>query len=208
MSMITYRKIYQNQKYIFFISLFFILSILIAILCYFIFNQKLDYIDLHNKLNYDCEKIKKFRRFNNDGIFGCLIIISFIGLYFGQYLFWSFSDKYYKKNMNKINNNDYYLIDELINNWNKNKCFLFIKKSNLFIIIKIIVVCSLPLSIFLYISPDNDSLLIIFLIKFTIPIFFTSFFSFGIGLYWFIILFCGNKDNLINNYYQFNIDDL
>ena len=207
-SMITYRKIYQNIKYIFFNSLFFILSILIAILCYFNFNQNLDYIDLHNKLNYDCGRVKKFRRFNNDGIFGCLIIISFIGLYYGQFLFWSFSDKYYKKNMNKLNNNDYYLIDELINNWNKNKCFLFHKKSNLFTIIKTIVVCSLPLPIFFFISSDDDSMLKIFLIKFTIPIFFTSFIAFGIGLYWFIIMFCGNKENLINNYYQFSIDDL
>ena len=110
--------------------------------------------------------------------------------------------------MNKLNNNDYYLIDELINNWNKNKCFLFHKKSNLFIIIKIIVVCSLPLSIFFFISPDNDSMLIIFLIKFAIPLLLTSFLTFGIGLYWFIITFCGNKENLINNYYQFSIDDL
>lgn len=207
MSMITYRKIYQKSKYISFISLFLFISLLTPIICASIFNQQLDYIDLNNKLNLNCEEVKKYRRFNYEGLFGCLIIISFIGFYYGQFLFWYFSDKYYKKNMDKLNN-DYYLIDELINTWNKNKCFLFHKKGNILNIIKYIIICVSPMIIFFLISSDNNSMLIIFIFKFTIPLLLISFLIFGIGLYWFILLYCGNKENLLNNYYQVNIDDL
>ena len=197
MSMITYRKIYQNIKYIFFISLFFIISILTFIFTSLIFNQRLNYIDLNNNLNLHCEKVKQFRRFNNEGIFGCLIIIFLIGLYYGQFIFWFLSDKYYKKNISSLNN-DYYLIDELINNWNKNKCYLFQKKENIFKIFKLIIICISPIILFFLISSDNKSMIIIFLIKLSIPLFLISFLSLGYGLFGFISLYCGNKENLVN----------
>jgi hypothetical protein len=206
-SMITYRKIYQNFKYIFFVSLLFLLSILILIFSSLIFNQTLNYINLNNSLNLNCKKVKQYRRFNNEGIFGCLIIMALIGLYYGQFIFWFLSDKYYKKNISNLNN-DYYLIDELINNWNRNKCYLFQKKENVVKNFKSIAVCISPLFLFFLISSDNDSVIIIFLIKFSIPLLLISFLFFGFGLYWFILLYCGNKENIINNYYQYNIDDI
>ena len=105
-------------------------------------------------------------------------------------------------------NNDYYLIDELINNWNKNKCFLFQKRINIFKIIEYIIICLSPAILFSFISSDNNSMVIIFVVKFAIPLFLISFLLFGIGLYWFIILYCGNKERILNNYYQINMDDL
>lgn len=207
MSMIIYRKIYNNLKYICFISLFLLASILIPILSSFIFNQNLDYNNLNTKLNYHCDQVKKFRRFNNDGIFGCLSILPLTALYYGQFIFWFLSDKYYKKNINKTNN-DYYLIDELINNWNKNKIFLFQKKENIIKITKSIILCLSPIILFFLVSSENNSLLLIFMIKFGIPLFLISFLTLSEGLFCFISLYCGNKDNIINNYYQFNIDDL
>ena len=204
-SMITYRKIYSNIKYIIFIFLIFLFSILIPLIIFF--NNNLNYLELNSKLNKSCPRTKKFRRFNYDGLFGCVIIISLIGSYFGQILFWSLTDKYYKKNLDKLNN-DYYLIDELINNWNKNKSFLLEKKSNILIIIKSIFTCISPSLIYFLISSENKSLTIIFLFKFSIPLFLFSFFVCGISSYWFITLFCGNKENLINNYYQINIEDI
>ena len=95
---------------------------------------------MNNSLNLNCKKVKQYRRFNNEGIFGCLIIMALIGLYYGQFIFWFLSDKYYKKNISNLNN-DYYLIDELINNWNKNKCYLFQKKENVLKNFGSIVVC-------------------------------------------------------------------
>lgn len=207
MSMIIYRKIYQNIKYICFISFFLLLSILLPILSSFVFNQKLNYNNLNNKLNYYCKEVKQFRRFNNDGIFGCLSILPLIGLYYGQFLFWHLSDKYYKRNMS-IANNDYYLIDELINNWNKNKNLFFQKKGNIIKIIKSFIICLSPIILFFLISSDNNSIILIFMIKFGIPLFLISFLASSIGLFSFISLYCGNKENIINNYYQFKIDDL
>lgn len=205
MSMIIYRKIYQNTKYIILIIICFIITILTPIICSFIFNQQLDYINLNNKLNYNCKKVKKFRRFNYDSLFGCLIIISFMGFYCGQFLFWHLLDKYYKKNIDKLNN-DYYLIDELINNWNKNKSYFFTKKGNILKFLNFLFICVSPIILFFLISSENNSMILIFLVKLSIPLFLISFFVFGIGFYWFIILYCGNKDNLLNNYYQINLD--
>ena len=206
-SIIIYRKIYNNIKYIIYISLFFLLSILIPIIIFFNFNKHLNYLELNYKLDNNCEITKKFRRFNYDGIFGSLIIISLIGFYIGQFLFWSLTDKYYKGNLDK-SNNDYYLIDELINNWNKNKCFIFDKKSNIFVVIKTIFLCSSPLLLFISISSESNSMLVIFLFKFAVPLLLLSFLISGIGSFWLITLYCGNKENLINNYYQINIDDI
>ena len=73
---------------------------------------------------------------------------------------------------------------------------------------KYIITCVSPMILFFLISSDNNSMLIIFIFKFTIPLLLISFLIFGIGLYWFILLYCGNKENLLNNYYQVNIDDL
>ena len=64
-------------------------------------------------------------------------------------IFWIIFDKYYKVNLNK-NNNDYYLIDELINKWNKNKCLIFDKSENIFIFFKLILVCLSPFIIHLH----------------------------------------------------------
>jgi hypothetical protein len=207
MSMITYRKIYQKCKYKFFISLIFFISILIPIICFAVFNQQLDYINLNKNFDLKCNEVKQYRRFNNEGLFGCLIIIPFIGFYYGQFIFWYFSDKYYKKNMD-ISNNDYYLLDELINTWNKNKCLLFQKKTNFLKIIEYIIICFSPVILFFLISSDNKSMLIIFVVKFAIPLFLISFLFFGIGFYCFITLYCGNKEKILNNYYQINMDDL
>ena len=206
MSMIIYRKLYERKKYIFSISLLLFLSLLTPIILCSTFNHQLDYVDLNNKLNDNCQKVKKFRRFNYEGLFGCLIMVSFTGIYYGQLLFWYYLDKNYKINIDKLNN-DYFLIDELINTWNKNKCYFFQKK-NIIKLIQLFFICGSPLIIFFLISSENDSMLIIFVFKFSIPLFLISFLLSGIGFYWFLLMYCGNKESLLNNYYQLNIDDI
>lgn len=206
MSMIIYRKIYQKKKYIFSISLLLFLSLITPIILGSIYNRQLDYVDLNNKLNYNCKKVKTFRRFNYEGLFGCLIMVSFTGIYYGQLLFWHYLDKNYKVNIDKLNN-DYFLIDELINTWNKNRCYLFQRK-NILKLIKLLFICGSPLIIFFLISSENDSMLIVFLFKFSIPLFLFSFLLSGIGFYSFLLMYCGNKESLLNNYYQLNIDDI
>ena len=206
MSMIIYRKLYQRKKYIFSISFLLFLSLLTPIILCYTFNHHLDYVDLKNKLNNNCKNVKKFRRFNYEGLFGCLIMVSFTGIYYGQLLFWYYLDKNYKANIDKLNN-DYFLIDELINTWNKNKCYFFQKK-NIIKLIKLTFICGWPFIIFFFISSENDSMIIVFLFKFGIPLFLISFLLSGIGFYSFVLMYCGNKESLLNNYYQLNIDDI
>ena len=203
--MIKYRTIYQNKKIIFIINISFILLMFLPFWCANIFNRKTLYINLNEKLNFTCANVKAYKRFNNEGIFGCLIILSFIGFYYGQFIFWIIFDKYYKNNMNKTNN-DYYLIDELLNKWNKNKCLIFDKKENIYIFLKLLLTCFSPLIIFFL--TNSNSVLVILLLKLGLPLFLISILLFSFGLYWLVLIYLGNKDKILNNYYQINIDDI
>ena len=128
-----------------------------------------------------------------------------MGLYYGQILFWIIFDKYYKNNLNKTSN-DYYLIDELLNKWNKNKCFIFDKKENIYIFIRTLFICVSPLALFFLIKTNN--ILIILVFKLGLPLFFISLLLFSFGLYWLVLIYLGNKEKILNNYYQINIDDI
>ena len=204
-SIISYRSIYQNKKYIIFISSFLLLCLFIPFWFSNIFNKNLNYINLNEKLNYNCANVKVYKRFNNEGIFGCLIALSLFGFYFGQLIFWILFDKYYKKSLNK-NTNDYYLIDELLNKWNKNKCLIFDKKENIYIFIKSLFICFSPIILFFLINSNSVHIILIF--KFGLPLALISFFLFSFGLYYFVLIYLGNKEKILNNYYQINIDDI
>ena len=204
-SMITYRKIYQNIRYIYIINLVLLILVIIPIICCHLFNQNLDYISLNKKIDYNCPNVEVYRRFNYDGVFGCLIIFGLIGFYYGQFIFWCLFDKYYKKNMDRLNN-DYYLIDELINNWNKNKILLFQNKKNIYLLILLGIISLSPMALFVFISPDNNSIRTLFLYKFIIPLFLSPFIIFGFGFNIFIYIFNGNKDNILSNYYQTSME--
>lgn len=205
-SLINYRNIFNNKKYILSMSLFLLLFLYFPFLFSNQFNKQIiNYIDLNEKLNYNCSNVKNYKRFYNEGIFGCLVILVIFGFYYGQMIFWIIFDKYYKVNLNK-NNNDYYLIDELINKWNKNKCLIFDKSENIFIFFKLILVCLSPFIIFFSINSDN--VIIILLLKFGLPLFLLSFLFFSFGIYWLIIIYLGNKEKILNNYYQISINDI
>ena len=204
-SIISYRTIYQNKKYIFIISISLLFLLFIPFWCANKFNRKLNYLNLNEKLNYNCSNVKAYKRFNNEGIFGCLIILVLIGFYYGQILFWIIFDKYYKNNLNK-SNNDYYLIDELLNRWNKNKCYIFDKKENAYIFFKAVFVCFWPLIIFFFVK--SNMAFIVLIIKLGLPLLLISFLFFSFGFYWLVLVFLGNKEKILNNYYQINIDDI
>ena len=204
-TIISYRTLFQNKKYIFIITIFLLFLLLIPFYFSHKFNRKHLYPNLNEKLNYNCEKVKPYKRFNNEGIYGCLIIFLLMGLYYGQILFWIIFDKYYKNNLNKTSN-DYYLIDELLNKWNKNKCFIFDKKENIYIFMRTLFICVSPLIIFFLINTNNILMILIF--KLGLPLFLISFLFFSFGLYWLVLIYLGNKEKILNNYYQINIEDI
>ena len=205
LTIISYRALFQNKKYIFIITIFLLFLLLIPFYCANKFNRKYLYPNLNEKLNYNCAQVKPYKRFNNEGIYGCLIIFSLIGFYYGQIIFWIIFDKYYKNNLNKTSN-DYYLIDELLNKWNKNKCFIFDKKENIYIFIKVLFTCVSPLAIFFLINTNNALFILVF--KLGLPLFFISLLFFSSGLYWLVLIYLGSKEKILNNYYQINIEDI
>ena len=205
LTIISYRALFQNKKYIFIITLSLLFLLLIPFYCANKFNRKHLYPNLNEKLNYNCAQVKPYKRFNNEGIYGCLIIFSLIGFYYGQIIFWIIFDKYYKNNLNKTSN-DYYLIDELLNKWNKNKCFIFDKKENIYIFNRTLFICVSPLALFFLIKTNNILFILVF--KLGLPLFFISLLLFSCGLYWLVLIYLGNKEKILNNYYQINIEDI
>ena len=96
---------------------------------------------------------------------------------------------------NDINNNR--MIDELINDWNKNRSLLFRKFGTIFKIILVLILCCLPL-LLLGLLPKNAHLVLIFIFKFGVPFFATLFFLYGLGFYFIIKLSCGEKEILLS----------
>ena len=202
---VNYRNSFNNKKYIILITIFLLLLVYAPFYCFHKFNRKVLCINLNEKLNYNCSNVKPYKRFNYEGIFGCLVIFALIGFYFGQIIFWIILDKYYKINLNK-DNNDYYIIDELLNKWNKNKCLMFDRKENMYIFLKILFVCLSPFIFFFFIN--SYSPIIILLFKYGLSLLLISFLFFSFGLYWFFLIYLGNKEKILNNYYQISIYDI
>ena len=101
-----YKKLFKEKKYIINISSVLLFISLLTILNKFIFkdDNKKDTYD--GVINNKCgDNYPKYRRFNNDGLFGSFIIFSLMGMYFGQIYFWYLIDNKYKKDNNIIENN-------------------------------------------------------------------------------------------------------
>ena len=223
MPMLFYKKLFKDKVIIFCISGILSLLILLSILSCLFFNSNFNE-DRYDQILKELTDLPKYRKFNLDGLFGSFAAVAILGMYLGQVIFWYFIDKSYKANKeNKsgtkidfiINDNDndnaelkgiekeYFeeddnngLIDNLINNWNKNRSF---KLCSLFRFIKLIfiaIICFSPLIFFLIIPKDINTVLI-FIFKFGIPFFFTLFFTYSFGFFYLIKIFCGEKEDLL-----------
>ena len=223
MPMLFYKKLFKDKVFIFCISGILSLLILLSILSCLFFNSNFNE-DHYDQIIKGLTDLPKYRKFNLDGLFGSFAAVAILGMYLGQVIFWYFIDNSYKTNKeNKsgtkidfiINDNDndntelkgiekeYFeeddnngLIDNLINNWNKNRSF---KLCSLFRFIKfifIVIICCSPLIFFLIIPKDINTVLI-FIFKFGIPFFFTLFFTYSFGFFYLIKIFCGEKEDLL-----------
>ena len=103
-------------------------------------------------------------------------------------------DYYNNNNIENINNNK--KIDEIINNWNRNRVLLFGSVKNVFKIIFIICLCISPLLLFILIS-KNSNLFIIFFFKLGIPFFTILFMLYSYGFYYIIKISCGTKEFML-----------
>ena len=228
MPILYYKKFFKEKIYIIItFSLLLFLSIF-TVINKFIFNNNFEIEKYNNILNEKCgEEYPEYRRFNNDGVFGSLVIFALMGMYLGQILFWYLIDKRFKKNnilqksnisheliLNDIESEeeceeeDYYnnnnieninnnkKIDEIINNWNRNRVLLFGSVKNVFKIIFIICLCISPLLLFILFS-KNSNLFIIFFFKLGIPFFTILFMLYSYGFYYIIKISCGTKEFML-----------
>ena len=112
-----YKKFFKKTSYISYIFLIILLLSILSIINKFAFNNNINLEKYNDILNKLCgSDYPNYRRFNNDGLFGSLIIFSILGMYLGQILFWYLIDNKYKRS-----NNNYKNIDGSINNKNNIK---------------------------------------------------------------------------------------
>jgi hypothetical protein len=95
-------------------------------------------------------------------------------------------------------------IDELINNWNKNRVLLFSTCGTVIKILFVVILCFTPPLLLLIIIPNNINMVVVFILKFGIPFFSLTFLLYGFGFYHIINISCGPKKILLK---QINKED-
>ena len=207
-----YKSLFKQKVAVYCISFMLIILQLLSILSCFSFNSdsEKNYGEI---IDRTCGKdYPQYRRLNFDGLFGAFIVLALLGMYLGQVLFWYLIDNRYKKKKLKTNNNIDYdmneleddydknknskIIDELIINWNNNRSFSFFSLYNILKLLLVLIICSSPIILFIIIS-KKANLAIIFVFKFGIPFFFMLFNIFSFGFYNIIEITLGSKEDLL-----------
>ena len=222
MPVVFFKRLFKEKLIIFCVSSILILLAITSVLSVMIFNNDFDYKKYEEILSQTCgDSLPKYRKFNYDGLFGSFTVLALLGMYLGQIVFWYLIDNRYKKYNSNIDftktendkvsfsndtsrdeeNNE--LLDNLINNWNKNRRILFKSYWNVLKIIIILTLCMSPTLLFILVPNDAD-MSIIFIYKFGIPFFAVLFFIFSFGFYYFIIISCGTKEELLKTEFILN----
>lgn len=213
-----YKRLFKEKILIFCISGILIILELFSIISAVSFNTNFEEGKYGEILSNLCKNLPKYRRFNLDGLFGSFVILALLGMYLGQVIFWYLIDNYYKNRKennhsekidfllnsesNSFENEDFEdknkneIIDELVNNWNENRTFIFCTIGKGLKILFIMINCCSPLILFFAVSRDSN-IVLIFIFKFGIPFFFVLFFIFSFGFYNIIKVTCGEKENLL-----------
>jgi len=210
----VYKKFFREKKYIYISLIVYFVFIVMTYLTYFLSNKGFDYVKYNDILDNLCEKkVPKYRRFNEEGLFGSSTILAMLGMYLGQILFWYLIENKYKvnedhpdnveiKNGNDNNNMESDdSVDDLINHWNINRVFLCHNFKTVLKIILVFIISILPGILFIAI-PNNSNLILIFSVKIGIPYFLIPFLLYGFGFYYLIKLSCGPQGILLKRLEQ------
>ena len=176
----SFTKLFTSMKNLIISTVIFFISFLVLLLSYLLIDYTAvtkDYSDDKSILftkcpQYETEKI--YRKFENDGFFGGLTLFCLMGAYYGQYFLWYRIHSVYGDNR-----------DELVNKWVYNREGVYTSFISILKVIGIIILCALPMSIYLI---SSTNLTIIFIFKVSIPFFITLFLLYGPGLYLMISL--------------------
>ena len=177
----SFTKLFTSMKNLIISTVIFFISFLVLLLSYLLIDYTAvtkDYSDDKSILFTKCHQYKEekiYRKFENDGFFGGLTLFCLMGAYYGQYFLWYRIHSVYGDNR-----------DELVNKWVYNREGVYTSFISILKVIGIIILCALPMSIYLITFPNN--LTIIFIFKVSIPFFITLFLLYGPGLYLMISL--------------------
>ena len=119
MPIIYYKNFFNKKPYI--ITLLFIIIIIIAasFINIFILSKRIDidFIKYNKIIDTLCgEKYPYYKRFNDESLYGSLLIIYMLGGYLGQIIFWYLIDHNYKKDNNNAIKEDAFKIPNSDNN--------------------------------------------------------------------------------------------
>lgn len=188
----TYISFFTNMTNIIIYFASFIISFLVLLGSYLLIdfesitNQE---IYLNSLLETTCKSYvdaKPYRAFEKDGMFGGLTIFCLIGAYIGQLFLWFKVHQSYGTSK-----------DELINNWVYNRITLLSNEVKLIKLVCILIICALPMVVYLLIHGNN--FIIIYIFKVSLPFFLTLFMLYGPGLYLMISLGLANNEILLYN---------
>ena len=176
----SFTKLFTSMKNLIISTVIFFISFLVLLLSYLLIDYTAvtkDYDDDKSILFTKCHQYKEekiYRKFENDGFFGGLTLFCLMGAYYGQYFLWYRIHSVYGDNR-----------DELVNKWVYNREGVYTSFISILKVIGIIILCALPMSIYLI---SSTNLTIIFIFKVSIPFFITLFLLYGPGLYLMISL--------------------
>ena len=184
----VYKKFFREKKYIYISLIVYFVFIVMTYLTYFLSNKGFDYVKYNDILDNLCEKkVPKYRRFNEEGLFGSSTILAMLGMYLGQILFWYLIENKYKVNEDHPDNVD--------------RVFLCHNFKTVLKIILVFIISILPGILFIAI-PNNSNLILIFSVKIGIPYFLIPFLLYGFGFYYLIKLSCGPQGILLKRLEQ------
>ena len=97
MPLYFFKRLFKKTSYFIIILSSLLIITFLIVISSFLCNKNIDYDRYEKVLDSKCTNLPKFRKFNNDGLFGSLTILGIIGIYLGQKLFWHLIKYYYKK---------------------------------------------------------------------------------------------------------------
>jgi membrane-associated phospholipid phosphatase len=176
-------SLFKTAFYRIFFSLWFATLIIAGVVVWkFRINDTSQWV---NALNSFCPDIKEFRKFNNDGLFGMLVLFVLIGCHYGIMFLIHMIDKNYGDRSDELNN--WYRSSTLMKHLNR---------------LLIMVLFALPL-ILVLVVPSSSSLTVIYIFKVSVPYLLTVFGFYGPSIFLSIKWNCAN-DKII--YYSPKFD--
>jgi membrane-associated phospholipid phosphatase len=152
-------KLFREKLYVIGFSVWYAVILLLGLLVYGLKDNDTSKWD--EVLNLKCPNLHEYRKYNNDGLFGMLVLFVLIGSHYGIMLLIKLTEKQYS-----------YRYDE-INCWYKSSSFI-----KHFYRILTIILFALPIVLNAAV-PSDSSLAIVYIFKISIPYLFATFGIFG-----------------------------